>query len=236
MRPSWVSLTASDRRHELPDAPLDAGWVEQMLPFVADLSRPGDLVLDPFAGWGTTLVACALLGRRARGLEIEPARVDAANARLAALPGDHLVLRDQLVLCADARRPPLAPASVDLCLTSVPYFSADGHAGWDLCEAPGQIYRARDYGRYLGLLAEVFGAVAGLLRPGAHLVAFAENLTLPDGTLLPLAWDLARVLATRLVLLPERVLCYERPLAQGADPTRTNRAHEYALVARRPEI
>lgn len=221
------------------DAPRDAGWVEQMLPFIADLSRPGDLVLDPFAGWGTTLVACALLGRRGRGLEIEPTRAAAANARLAALPRDHGDhgdrCADQLVLCADARRPPLAPASVDLCLTSVPYYSPDGHADWDLSEAPGQIYRARDYARYLALLAEVLAAVANLLRPGAHLVAFAENLTRPDGRLLPLAWDLARVLGERLVLLPERVLCYDRPLADDADATRTNRAHEYALVARRPD-
>lgn len=216
------------------DAPRDAGWVEQMLPFIADLSRPGDLVLDPFAGWGTTLVACALLGRRARGLEIEPTRAAAANARLTALDRDPAAA-DQLVVCADARRPPLAPASVDLCLTNVPYFSPDGHTRWDLSEAPGQIYRARDYARYLALLAEVVAAVAPLLRPGAHLVACAQNLTLPDGRLLPLAWDLARVLGERLVLLPERVLCYDRPVADDADPTRTNRAHEYALVARRPD-
>ncbi len=221
------------------DAPRDAGWVEQMLPFIADLSRPGDLVLDPFAGWGTTLVACALLGRRGRGLEIEPTRAAAANARLAALPrdrGDHGDrCADQLVLCADARRPPLAPASVDLCLTSVPYYSPDGHADWDLSEAPGQIYRARDYARYLALLAEVLAAVANLLRPGAHLVAFAENLTRPDGRLLPPAGDLAPLLGGRLGRRPERVLCDARPPAHDADATRTNRAHEYALVARRPD-
>jgi len=33
---------------------------------------PGHLVLDPFLGSGTTLVACARLGRRGIGIEIEP--------------------------------------------------------------------------------------------------------------------------------------------------------------------
>lgn len=39
---------------------------------VANSSIPGDLVLDPFLGSGTTLLACEHLKRRAYGLEIEP--------------------------------------------------------------------------------------------------------------------------------------------------------------------
>jgi site-specific DNA-methyltransferase (adenine-specific) len=39
---------------------------------VAAASRPGDLVVDPFAGSGTTFVACEALGRRWLGCEIDP--------------------------------------------------------------------------------------------------------------------------------------------------------------------
>jgi DNA modification methylase len=39
-------------------------------------SRREDLVLDPFAGSGTTLVACERTGRQARLLELDPAYVD----------------------------------------------------------------------------------------------------------------------------------------------------------------
>jgi DNA modification methylase len=50
-------------------------------------SRRGDLVLDPFAGSGSTLVASELLGRRGYGVEIDPRYCDVAVARLEALTG-----------------------------------------------------------------------------------------------------------------------------------------------------
>src|SRR6201981_1793720 len=48
-------------------------------------SRPDDLVLDPFCGSGTTGAAAKRLGRRFIGIEREPAYVDMAVARIAAV-------------------------------------------------------------------------------------------------------------------------------------------------------
>ncbi len=47
------------------------------------LSYHGDLVLDPFMGSGTTLVAAAQAGRRAVGYDLDPAYVDLARSRVA---------------------------------------------------------------------------------------------------------------------------------------------------------
>lgn len=47
-------------------------------------TRPGDLVLDPFCGTGTTLAVAYAHGRRALGLELNPTYAAQARARLAA--------------------------------------------------------------------------------------------------------------------------------------------------------
>lgn len=45
-------------------------------------SNPGDLVLDPFAGSGTTLIAAQQQGRRYLGVELSEATADLARSRL----------------------------------------------------------------------------------------------------------------------------------------------------------
>jgi site-specific DNA-methyltransferase (adenine-specific) len=52
---------------------------------IESLSAPGDLVLDPFAGSGTTLVAAHQLGRRALGIDQGQASRDTCLARFSAL-------------------------------------------------------------------------------------------------------------------------------------------------------
>jgi DNA modification methylase len=46
-----------------------------------DCSRRGDIVLDPFMGFGTTIMAAERVGRRAFGIEIDPLYVDATIRR-----------------------------------------------------------------------------------------------------------------------------------------------------------
>lgn len=67
--------------------------VKLMSYLIAIGSRPGDLILDPFMGSGTTLVAAKGMGRRAVGVDNDPecipvaeARVEAVNRGLFSLP------------------------------------------------------------------------------------------------------------------------------------------------------
>ena len=59
---------------------------------IKDVTRRGELVLDTSLGSGTTLIAAERTGRRFRGLDIDPAYVDVAIERWAALTGGEPVL------------------------------------------------------------------------------------------------------------------------------------------------
>jgi site-specific DNA-methyltransferase (adenine-specific) len=48
------------------------------------VTRPGDIVLDPFAGSGTTLVAAKCAGRNFVGMDIDPGSVGIAKKRIKA--------------------------------------------------------------------------------------------------------------------------------------------------------
>ena len=69
-------------------------------------------MLDPFAGYGTTLVVSERMGRSAVGVELLSERVAATSQRLGGAG---------LVIEGDARRlSDLGLGPVDLCLTSPP--------------------------------------------------------------------------------------------------------------------
>lgn len=58
---------------------------------ILDCSARGDLILDPFMGSGSTLMAAERVGRRCNGLEIDPLYVDTIIRRWQAQTGDDAV-------------------------------------------------------------------------------------------------------------------------------------------------
>jgi DNA modification methylase len=63
---------------------------------IQDVTRRGDLVLDLFLGSGTTLMAADRVGRRFRGIDIDPAYVDVAIERWAQRTGREPVMEGRI--------------------------------------------------------------------------------------------------------------------------------------------
>lgn len=61
------------------EAPFPESLVE---PFVLALSNPGDVVLDPFCGEGTTLAVAAKYGRRSIGIDVRESQIELSRRRL----------------------------------------------------------------------------------------------------------------------------------------------------------
>jgi DNA modification methylase len=86
-----ASSLGSDARRGLQDHPTvkPTAMLEDAL---LDLTQRGDIVIDPFLGSGSTLIAANTTGRICRGLELDPLYVDVIVRRYEAVTGDAAIL------------------------------------------------------------------------------------------------------------------------------------------------
>jgi SAM-dependent methyltransferase len=190
-------------------------------------SRPGELVLDPMCGIGTTSVEAIHLDRDAIGVELEPrwAAIAAGNALLAREQG---ALAYALCMQGDARRlgrgllDELA-GQVPLILTSPPYGPSlhgqvkAGHGRpvekWDdrysrnprnLAHLPARAGRGAR-ASFADALAEILAGCARMLAPAGRLVLTARPYR-SRGQLVDLPGEITRLAeATGLTLAERRV-------------------------------
>ena len=201
---SLLVLRAADLIAERPAGTADDIHFTEALAasVIAHASEPGDTVLDPFAGYGTTIAVAERLGRRAIGVELIPEHLEIARARTGG--------RGQLIL-GDARElASLVTEPIDLVFTSPPYMPSEDHP-----ENPLAGYRTDDgdYATYLRELGVIFGQVASLLRPGGQVVVNVANVIGADGRVTPLASDVATVIDAQLPLMGVTTLEWDEPPA-----------------------
>jgi DNA modification methylase len=149
-------------------------------------THKGELVLDPFVGSGTTLVAAGDCDRNAVGFDLKEEYVDLANGRLCKLP---LYNSKQIAICDDARNISqyLENDSVSLIFTSPPYSNllnrkrlnksrrADLRKNDQYLKIEQYSQDSRDLGtlsleQYTQEMADIYKDLLSLLKPKAHCV------------------------------------------------------------------
>ncbi|MGO1961569.1 MAG: TRM11 family SAM-dependent methyltransferase [Yaniella sp.] len=172
-----------------------------MLPAIVEhvierCSSPGDVVLDPFAGFGTTMDRAVAMGRQALGVELLPERVDYLKNRV---PSAHIVEGDARQVFTTLRDavPGRLDDGVELILTSPPYMTAEHHEADPLT---GYEENDGDYNRYLHELGRVAAQCARLLVPGGFMVWNVADIYY-RGKTTQLIGDCARVLHQHLSLV-----------------------------------
>lgn len=170
-------------------------------------TRPGEKVLDPFVGSGSTLVACAQCQRAGAGIELVDQWADVARERVR-----HEIPRiPQLVLNGDTRRvlPQLPDATFDFVVTSPPYWMIL-HKDWDHKvkaerKSRGLDTRYSDHGddlgnlssyeQFLDELAAVFAECRRVLAPKRYMAVIVSDFR-HKSRFVPYHADLARAIET----------------------------------------
>lgn len=207
---------------------------------IATYTKPGDLVADPMAGIGSTLVEAAHLGRDAIGVEYEAQWADLARANLTFARAQGATGHGEVV-CGDARHlvsvvDPALRGLVALVLTSPPYGpSLHGR----VTARPGQGI-TKSHHRYstdpanlahvgldglLDAMRIVLTGCAQLLRPDG-VIAMTVRPWWHDGQLIDLPGALVRVGEDAGLVLYERNVAL---LAGLRDETLVPRSSFFAL-------
>lgn len=210
---------------------------------------PGEMVLDPFAGSGTTLIGAYNLGRRSAGMELyEHYRVlfeqrlveEGCECGPGGCPPPLFYLDDARNLGSY-----FLPASVDFVLTSPPYWdillskrSADRREQRDYGENPADLGRGEDYRVYLEQMALVFRRVHEVLKPGRYCVVVVMDLR-KKNIFYPLHMDLSLKLQQVGFELDDLIIWDRRHEYNRLRPLgfpavfRVNKIHEYLLIFRK---
>ena len=248
----WDDIVTSSAEKTEHPAQFPLALVRRLLEV---FTRKDDVVLDPFLGSGTTLIACRSLQRYGIGVELSPDYVELTRSRLAFQTLD--APTEQLVLCADSRRllqlidinqylEKIGKKCVDFAVTSPPYWDVlhesrkktvlprEKHPTQysDLDEDVGNIH---DYEEFLDSLKDIFGQVFRLLQPNKYCVIITMDIR-KGSKVYPLHSDIVDMMSSLgfsyqdvIIWNRDREYNYLRPMGY---PTTfiVNRVHEYVLI------
>lgn len=241
--------TEIERLHPAPFSYQD---VSRLIRF---FTKEGEQVLDPFLGVGSTLKACALLGRHGVGIELMPTWAELAKVRLDRelddAPGDLAAAQEIVIDDARVALPPIADKRFQLVVTSPPYWKilskAPDHKTLErvtdgLATSYGEDTRdlgnVASYEEFLAELVAIFAECERVTSPGGHLAVVVGDFR-HGSTFIPFHADLARdlpansgwVLQAVNVILQnhKRLFPYGYPYAYVP-----NIHHQFLLIFKRP--
>lgn len=180
--------------------------------FLNEFTKEGDVVFDPFAGYGTTVRVAERMKRIGYGTEYDERRSNYAKSILA--KPEHLLFGDALKISEYD-----IPA-IDFSITS-PLYMQKGD------ENPFHTERLEhtEYEQYLQDMKRVYSQIKDKMKEGGRAVIEVSNLK-RKGVVTTLAWDIAKVVSEIFFFEGEIVIGSEEGYGYEYD-------HSYALIFRK---
>jgi DNA modification methylase len=233
--------------------------------FVSFFTKKGQLVVDPFVGTGSTLVAALEAGRSGIGFEIVKKYADISKERVKQATSQSrnhgrqtergpswakVVTADSAKLSKVWREKDFPMA--DYCITSPPYWNQlrkshmrqrgrmEKGLDTNYSDDPDEIGNIQDYHHFLSALKRAFDEVYKVMKPKGYLTIITNNV-FSDGRMYPLAFDTVSILSQEpYAWTPkdEKVWCQDDKtlLPLGVfNAWVGNRHHQYCLIFRKEE-
>ena len=241
----WRGL-GKDRNSGAHPAPFPVALASRLIECLA--ADPKGVVLDPFAGSGSTLLAALNLGMDTVGVDINPVYRDIFKQRLSSLEmysGNwRYEVRDARYM-SDALR----LESVEICITSPPYWdilnrrrSADGKEARPYSNNKCDLGNIKSYDDFLSSLRTVTAQVGRVLRPRGYFILNVTDIR-KGPVFYPLHQDASIAIQDDGVFVLNDIIIWDRQTDYNSMrplgyPYKfiVNKVHEYLLVFRKKEI
>lgn len=211
-------------------------------------TKQGDVILDPFMGSGSTLVAAHVLNRQSIGFEITPEFINLTKQRLANNISEQTGSFQSQIYAEDARQITrhIAPNSIDLIITSPPYWdihrqrrTADGKHPRPYSNSSQDLGNKKTYEGFLAALETIFDQLFLVLKPGNWCILVVMDLR-KRNRFYPFHINcITKMEKTGFEL--EDIIIWDRHheynnLRPLGYPTtfRVNKVHEYILIFQKP--
>ena len=211
-------------------------------------NEQGRLILDPFAGVGSTLIAARELGKDSIGIELSPEFASITSARLdQVLPFEGKTKAE--VHVADSRylRKYVDASSVDMVVTSPPYWdillekrSVDGKDPMFYSDLDTDLGNIRDYAQFLLELRLVFEEVYHVMKPGSYCCIVVMDIR-KKSRFYPYHMDISHFMQDIGFIFDDLIIWTRgaeysklRPLGYPS-VFRINKIHEFILIFQKPK-
>ncbi len=209
------------------------------------------LILDPFAGVGSTILAAKQSGKKGVGTELSEEFAEIANRRLQqkSLLDDENKVGNGVVIHANAMDllDYVEEESVDMAVTSPPYWdilnqtrSADYKAIRNYGNYENDLGTVSDYSEFLSSLQKIFEKVFVALRSGAYFCVVVMDIRKKE-KFYPFHSDIADLMKPIGFIYDDLIIWDRRHEYNNMRPLgypsvfRVNKAHEFVLIFQKPK-
>lgn len=242
----WRDIIKTDEERKLRHPAMFPTQLASRL--VEIFSKKKELILDPFLGSGTTLIAANLLGRHGVGIELSKEYVDLANRRIKGLrlnfTSKSTEMFDSKIYNEDIFKTIklLKPNSVDLVITSPPYWnilterrSADRKEIRKYSNSKEDLGNIYSYEEFMERLGTAFSEIYKILKIGKYCILIVMDIR-KKSKFYPFHIDLIEKLSDKGYILDDIIIWDRQKEYNNMRPLgypsvfRVNKVHEYILI------